>query len=106
MAKKIFSFRLQLELSYNWHFKVADQGSDKDASKIFAVADFVGDLCKAMASKIRGAVSSVTFDDFHKHSATIIQKAVFGLDVTTESTEPDVLTFSSNNLCVTSVDIK
>ena len=26
-----------------------------------------------MASKIRGAVSSVTFDDFHKNSAMIIQ---------------------------------
>ena len=47
---------------------------------MFAVADFVGDLCKAMASKIRGVVSSVTFDDFHKNSASIIQKAVFGED--------------------------
>ena len=48
--------------------------------QVFAVADFVGDLCKAMASKIRGVVSSVTFDDFHKNSASIIQKAVFGED--------------------------
>lgn len=97
--------RLQLELSYNWHFQVSDQSNDKDASKIFSVADFVGDLCKAMASKIRGAVSSVTFDDFHKHSATIIQKAVFGIDLGTEK-ESDILIFKSNNLCVTSVDIK
>ncbi|XP_023330832.1 major vault protein [Eurytemora carolleeae] len=97
--------RLQLELSYNWHFQVTDQSNDKDASKIFSVADFVGDLCKAMASKIRGAVSSVTFDDFHKHSATIIQKAVFGIDLGTEK-ESDILIFKSNNLCVTSVDIK
>jgi len=84
---------------------VTDQSNDKDASKIFSVADFVGDLCKAMASKIRGAVSSVTFDDFHKHSATIIQKAVFGIDLGTEK-ESDILIFKSNNLCVTSVDIK
>ena len=101
----IYFFRLQLELSYNWHFQVSDQSNDKDASKIFSVADFVGDLCKAMASKIRGAVSSVTFDDFHKHSATIIQKAVFGIDLGTEK-ESDILIFKSNNLCVTSVDIK
>ena len=44
------------------------------------MADFVGDLCKAMASKIRGAVSTVTFDDFHKNSAKIIQLAAFGTD--------------------------
>ena len=65
--------RLQLDLSYNWHFSIKDINNTQDASKIFNVADFVGDLCKAMASKIRGAVSSVTFDDFHKNSAQIIQ---------------------------------
>ena len=34
--------------------------------KIFSVPDFVGDACKAIASRIRGAVASVQFDDFHK----------------------------------------
>ena len=72
--------RLQLDLSYNWHFEIKDQNNLAEASKIFNVADFVGDLCKAMASKIRGAVSTVTFDDFHKNSAKIIQLAAFGTD--------------------------
>ena len=41
---------------------------EKDASKIFSVPDFVGDACKAIASRIRGAVAGVQFDDFHKVS--------------------------------------
>ena len=48
------------------HFEVADKGSEKEASKIFSVPDFVGDACKAIASRIRGAVAGVQFDDFHK----------------------------------------
>jgi len=79
--------RLQLDLSYNWHFEVKDPSNIQDASKIFNVADFVGDLCKAMASKIRGAVSQVTFDDFHKNSAQIIQVASFGTDPDTREQE-------------------
>lgn len=97
--------RLQLELSYNWHFEVKDQSNPKDASKIFCVADFVGDLCKAMASRVRGAVSSVSFDDFHKNSAKIIRLAVFGTDPENKRVR-DILSFPSNNLHVTSVDIR
>merc|ERR1711872_895221 len=97
--------RLQLDLSYNWHFAVNDQKNEKEASKIFCVADFVGDLCKALASKIRGAVSSVTFDDFHKNSARIIQIAVFGVDAETKQPKEEIK-FTSNNLVVTSVDIR
>lgn len=97
--------RLQLELSYNWHFEVKDPNNEKESSKIFCVADFVGDLCKALASRIRGAVSSVTFDDFHKNSAKIIQIAVFGVDVETQRPKEEIK-FTSNNLVVTSVDIR
>ena len=97
--------RLQLDLSYNWHFEIKDKKNLEEASKIFCVADFVGDLCKAMASKIRGAVSAVTFDDFHKNSAKIIQVAVFGTDPETRQVRTSVH-FSANNLVVTSVDIK
>ena len=45
----------------------------KEAAKLFCVNDFVGDMCHAIASRIRGAVSSVSFDDFHKNSAKIIR---------------------------------
>lgn len=47
------------------HFEV---GEGKESSKIFSVPDFVGDACKAIASRIRGAVAGVQFDDFHKVS--------------------------------------
>ena len=97
--------RLQLDLSYNWHFDVKDTSDLQEASKIFNVADFVGDLCKAMASKIRGAVSTVTFDDFHKNSAQIIQVAAFGTDAETRQVRNSI-TFSANRLVVTSVDVK
>lgn len=49
------------------HFEVGDK-SPKDAAKLFSVPDFVGDACKAIASRIRGAVAGVQFDDFHKVS--------------------------------------
>jgi major vault protein len=44
--------RLSLKLAYNWHFDVSSE-----PEKIFAVPDFVGDACKAVASRVRGAVA-------------------------------------------------
>lgn len=96
--------RLQLQLSYNWHFEVKDKDNQDEGAKLFCVPDFVGDMCKAIASRIRGAVSAVSFDDFHKNSAKIIKVAVFGLQDGKVPNEK--LTFSANNLVVTSVDIK
>lgn len=73
--------RLALQLSYNWHFEVGDMDPTKPpAAALFAVPDFVGDSCKALASRIRGAVASVPFDDFHRNSARIIRSSVFGID--------------------------
>ena len=57
--------RLQLTLSFNWFFDV-DKSSTESSAKIFNVRDFVGDACKALASRVRGAVASETFDNFHK----------------------------------------
>ena len=62
--------RLALQLSYNWHFEHSTD-SDAHASALFAVPDFVGDACKALASRIRGAVAAVPFDDFHRVSCSI-----------------------------------
>lgn len=95
--------RLQLQLSYNWHFDVGDK-SPKDAAKLFSVPDFVGDACKAVASRIRGAVAGVQFDDFHKNSAKIIRTSVFGLDENLKIRNK--FTFPANNLNITSVDIQ
>uniref|UniRef100_A0A3B3QZH6 Major vault protein n=1 Tax=Paramormyrops kingsleyae TaxID=1676925 RepID=A0A3B3QZH6_9TELE len=58
--------RLQLQLSYNWHFDIKPQSDPAQAATLFSVPDFVGDACKAIASRVRGAVASVQFDDFHK----------------------------------------
>lgn len=93
--------RLQLQLSYNWHFEV--KAGEEDA-KIFAVPDFVGDLCKAIASRVRGAVAQCRFDDFHRHSAKIIRQAVFGMDENTKIR--DKLVFPQNKLVVTNIDIQ
>uniref|UniRef100_A0A672RME7 Major vault protein n=1 Tax=Sinocyclocheilus grahami TaxID=75366 RepID=A0A672RME7_SINGR len=61
--------RLQLQLSYNWHFDIKQPVEAAKATALFSVPDFVGDACKAIASRIRGAVASVQFDDFHKYNS-------------------------------------
>merc|ERR1711862_965667 len=92
--------RLQLKLSYNWHFRV----EDRENATFFSVPDFVGDACKAMASNIRGAVASVPFDEFHKYSARLIRKAVFGVDE--EGKINDDYLFPANGLVITNIDIQ
>jgi major vault protein len=85
--------RLNLKLAYNWRFEF-----EGDREKIFQVPDFVGDACKAVASRVRGAVAGVAFDEFHKDSATIIRNAVFG--------ENQTLFFEANNLIISAVDVQ
>jgi len=96
--------RLQLQLSYNWHFRVT-QGSKEEAALLFQVPDFVGDACKAIASIVRGAVAMVPFDVFHKTSAKVIRQAVFGLDSKTGKVL-DEFVFPSNNLVITNIDMQ
>jgi len=94
--------RLSLKLSYNWFFDVNKENPD-DVEKIFQVPDFVGDACKAIASRVRGTVAAHTFDMFHKNSAAIIRKAVFG---ETEGKIKNRFQFSSNNLVIKNIDIQ
>nr|XP_040582415.1 major vault protein-like [Lepeophtheirus salmonis] len=94
--------RLELKLSYNWQFK--GENNQDNGAKLFSVPDFIGDMCKSIASKVRGAVSSVSFDNFHRNSAGIIRSAVFGDNDTNNS--KGVLEFPTNNLIVTSIDIQ
>eukprot|EP01112_Ceratiomyxa_fruticulosa_P014613 TRINITY_DN4201_c0_g1_i2.p1 TRINITY_DN4201_c0_g1~~TRINITY_DN4201_c0_g1_i2.p1 ORF type:complete len:836 (-),score=252.73 TRINITY_DN4201_c0_g1_i2:463-2970(-) len=96
--------RLSLKLSYNWHFEI-DRVSEDDKAKIFQVPDFVGDSCKAIAARVRGAVAAVSFDNFHKHSAHIIRQAVFGVDGGKGATN-NRFTFPQNNLVITNIDIQ
>ncbi|XP_053299815.1 major vault protein isoform X1 [Pleuronectes platessa] len=96
--------RLQLQLSYNWHFEIKSRADGSEAAALFSVPDFVGDACKAIASRVRGAVASVQFDDFHKNSNRIICSAVFGFDE--KMTVRSCLRFHQNNLVISSVDIQ
>jgi len=96
--------RLRLKLSYNWRFEVDREKDQKQKSLIFSVRDFVGDTCKAIASRVRGAVAAQSFDDFHKNSASIIRAAVFGVDKNGEI--GNKLLFNANMLAVTNVDIQ
>lgn len=52
--------RLELQLSYNWHFRY--DPNNKEDAKIFAVKDFVGDACSAILSKVRGEVVGTSFE--------------------------------------------
>jgi major vault protein len=78
--------------------------SPEEAAKIFQVPDFVGDATKAIASRVRGAVAAHTFDTFHKNSATLIRKAVFGTDEA--GNIRNRFQFTSNNLVITNIDIQ
>ncbi|ELR15365.1 Major Vault Protein repeatcontaining protein [Acanthamoeba castellanii str. Neff] len=86
--------RLSLKLSYNWHFEV-DKANPQSAASIFRVPDFVGDGCKAIASRVRGAVAQASFDDFHKMSSDVIRAAV-----------RNRFFFSANHLVITNIDIQ
>src|SRR5919202_857395 len=95
--------RLQLQLSYNWYFDV-DRHDEQAAIKMFQVPDFVGDACKAIASRVRGAVAGEKFDEFHRNSARIIRQAVFGVDE--EGRIRDEFRIRTNNLVITNIDIQ
>jgi major vault protein len=105
--------RLQIQLSYNWNFDVDKSDSDA-AAKLFSVPDFVGDMCKAVASRVRGAVAAVQFDDFHKNSAKIIRSSVFGVYSQAEADAGlgelgkvrSHYKFEANSLRITSIDIQ
>jgi len=93
--------RLSLTLSYNWNFEKPASGEEH---KLFQVPDFVGDACKAMASRVRGSVAACTFDNFHRHSAKVIRTAVFG--VAENGKVRKRLEFSAYNLVITNIDIQ
>jgi major vault protein len=95
--------RLSLKLSYNWHFDI-NRENQEEATKLFQVPDFVGDSCKAIASRVRGAVASVSFDSFHRNSAKIIRSAVFGMDDNEKIRNKFV--FTANHLVITNIDIQ
>jgi len=96
--------QLELKLCYNWNFQITKECEENEKHMVFSVRDFVGDTCKNIASRVRGAVARVSFEEFHKNSSTIIRESVFGTGA-----EGDVggsLLFSQNLLEITNVDIQ
>ncbi len=96
--------RLQLQLAYNWYFDLPDKNDSQAAARIFQVPDFVGDACKAIASRVRGSVAGVKFDEFHRNSAKIIRTAVFGADE--QGRIGNEFRFDTNHLVITNIDIQ
>jgi major vault protein len=95
--------RLSLKLSYNWHFEL-DRDDAEQTAALFSVPDFIGDFCKAIASRVRGSVAQQSFDNFHKHSATLIRSAVFGTDENGEIRNR--FYFNANHLVISNIDIQ
>jgi len=97
---------IEIELAYGWHFEYNRENPDHpDNLKLFSIKDFVGNACKSISSRVRGAISSVSYDEFHHKSSVILKQAVFGLDKKTGEVR-ESLTFNSNNLVLRSCDIK
>lgn len=95
--------RLRLQLSYNWKFNV-DKDKEESFKKVFQVRDFIGNICNYMASRVRGVVASCSFDHFHRESAKIIRKSIFGFDDAGKIN--DKFDFPENGLIITNVDIQ
>jgi major vault protein len=96
--------KLTLQLSYSWKFLVKDKTDLAENSKLFAINDFVGNACKTLAAKIRGAVSTVPFETFHQSGGTIAKAAVFGTDENGKI--KDNYIFPHNNLVLINLDIQ
>lgn len=93
--------QLGLQLCYDWYFDIK-HGDYAAATRCFSVNDFVGDCCSFIASRIRSAVASLPFEEFHTQSARCLKQAVFGL--TENGSIATELRFHENNLVITSVD--
>jgi major vault protein len=97
--------RLNLILSYQWKFAV-NREDQEDSKRVFNIPDFIGDMCNALAAKVRAAVAQQTYEQFHRQQAFYIRKAIFG----TRKGNPDKInddgfTFQTNGLKVINVDI-
>ncbi|KAJ7385524.1 hypothetical protein OS493_015096 [Desmophyllum pertusum] len=95
--------RLKIRIAMNNFFEV-ERGNDDSEQAIFAVPDYIGNACKSVASRIRGKVAQVPFDEFHRYSTSVIKKAVFGVDK--DGKIKQRLVFEANQLVVTNVDIQ
>ncbi|XP_071485231.1 major vault protein-like [Diadema antillarum] len=95
--------RLQIKIAFNNHFEFK-HGDPVEESSIFSVPDFIGFACRQIGSRVRGAVSRVKFDEFHRNSMQLLKAGVFGFNK--DGTLKDKLVFDANKLVITNVDIQ
>ncbi|XP_073239748.1 major vault protein-like [Porites lutea] len=95
--------RLKIKIAMNNFFEV-ERGNEDSEQAIFSVPDYIGHACKSVASRIRGMVAQVPFDEFHRYSTSVIKKAVFGVDK--DGKIKQRLRFDANQLVVTNIDIQ
>jgi len=88
---------LNMKLSYSGSFLI-DDAVRKNPEKIFSVHDYIGITCKTVASRIRGAVSSIAYNDFHSKSAAFVKNSIFK-----NNTE---CFFPENNFVLNQCDVK
>lgn len=102
--------RLLLHLAYNWEFDGVESGSETgvDAQLAFTIPDFVGQACKALASRIRSVIAGKTFEFFHRNSSTLIRQAIFTSASSDGSTvvKDGALLFTANGFRITTVDVQ
>jgi major vault protein len=95
--------KLNLVVSYHWHFDLK-KGDEENALKIFTIRDFIGNMSRSMASKIRSTIATISFEEFHKNSEIYIRKSVFG-----ESEDGKLnnsYCFDECNLVISNVDVR
>ncbi|KAG5480104.1 hypothetical protein CUR178_06156 [Leishmania enriettii] len=102
--------RLRLHLAYNWEFgSVASNGKagGVDPELAFTIPDFIGEACKALASRVRSAIAGQTFEFFHCNSSTLIRQAIFTAAADGSIVaRGDSLCFTANGLHITTVDVQ
>lgn len=65
-----------MQLCYSGQFVFNRESGDPN--KMFSIQDFIGIAAKTIASRIRGIVSSVEYNEFHHNYSNIVKQAVFG----------------------------
>jgi major vault protein len=68
---------LVMHMCYSAYFDVTEEIKNSNPNKLFSISDYIGIACKSIASRIRGAVSYISYEEFHHKYSTIIKNAVF-----------------------------
>lgn len=98
--------QLNIHLTYKWQFKV----DESDSYKVFALKDFIGYPCQTLCSAIREEAARHNFEEFHKNTVALIQKAIFKEHIIKYDSGKEEkvvgLYFPENKFLVSAVDVK